>query len=164
MSDYLQQRRDHIAAGRPLPEKKKYQIPKVSEKRKQKLSEQATVAAKSDMDKFFEDARKRMVGTCQCGCAKPSQKNDDTFYRHCIAHIFPKRAFKSIATHPLNWVERSFWSGCHSQMDDTSMDRWVNFADFDDIKEKFHVLAPLLTDEERATKFYSHLERLIYKP
>ena len=54
------------------------------------------------------------------------------------------------------------FGGCHSVMDDTSMDRWVNFADWEDIKERFHLLAPLLTDEERATKFYTHLEKLIY--
>jgi CHASE3 domain sensor protein len=35
-------------------------------------------------------------------------------------------------------------------------------ADWDDIKEKFHQLAPLLTDEERATKFYSTLEKMVY--
>lgn len=163
MSDYLKQRMEFINAGRPLKEKKRYVIPKVSPKRQKQLKEQKQAGGDSDMDLFFQRTRKYMVGTCQCGCAKPTQKNDDTFYRHCIAHIFPKRLFKSIATNPLNWVERAFWGGCHSVMDDTSMDKWVNMADFDDIKEKFHQLAPLLTDEERATKFYAHLERLIYK-
>lgn len=47
-------------------------------------------------------------------------------------------------------------------MDEKGMDLWPNFADWDDIKEKFHQLAPLLTDEERATKFYKNLEYLIY--
>lgn len=42
------------------------------------------------------------------------------------------------------------------------MDRWPGMADWDDIKTKFHELAPLLTDAERATKFYSTLEKLIY--
>lgn len=127
------------------------------------------VAAKKQVElnakkeKWFAARRIEMKGFCQCGCGKPSSKNDDKYFRHSVAHLFPKFKFKSISFHPLNWVERAFWLGCHSQMDDTSMDRWVNFADWEEIKEKFHVLAELLTDEERATKFYSHFEKLIYE-
>jgi len=159
---YLQQRMQNILNGRPLKTKEKKPIAKKSAKRIEKEKEQKESGGDNLMDKFFENMRKRMVGVCQCGCAQPSQKKDDTFYRNCICHIFPKRIFKSIAQHELNWVERTFWGGHHSNMDNRSMDLWVNFADWDDIKEKFHQLAPLLTDEERATKFYSHLEKLIY--
>jgi len=161
---YLDERRAFIAAGRPLKQKKPYQIKKVSDKRAAKIKEEQKANSDDSMDKFFEKMRKRMTGVCQCGCGTKTQKDDDTFYRNCICHIFPKRIFKSIATHELNWVERAFWGGCHSQMDDTSIERWKNFADWEDIKERFHILAPLLTDEERASKFYHNLENLIYKP
>ena len=113
-------------------------------------------------EKWFKARRKEMIGTCQCGCAQPSQKKDDMYFRRSVAHIFPQRLFPSIQFHGLNWVERRFWGGCHSVMDDTSMDKWKNMADWDDIKEKFHILSPLLSDEERATKFYKHLEKLVY--
>ncbi len=162
ISEYMQNRMAHINAGRPLPEKKTYQIPKVSKSRAKKLAEQKESGTDKLMDKFFETARKSMVGTCQCGCTKKSSKHEDAHYRCSVAHVFPKRIFKSIATNQFNWVERNFWDGCHSRMDDTSIEKWVNFADWDDIKERFHALAPLLTDEERATKFYSNLEKLVY--
>jgi hypothetical protein len=162
MNDYLKKRQDHINAGRPLPEKKKYSIPKKSEKRIEKEKEQRESGGDSSLDLFYDRNRKKMVGVCQCGCAQPSQKKDDTFYRNCICHIFPKRIFKSIATHDLNWVERTFWMGHHSNMDNRSMDLWPKFADWDDIKEKFHNLVPLLTPEERKNKFYQHLENLVY--
>ena len=113
-------------------------------------------------EKWFKARRKEMVGTCQCGCGQPSQKKDDMYFRHSIAHIFPQRLFPSIQFHRLNWVERRFWGGCHSIMDDTSMDKWKNMADFDDIKEKFFELSPLLSDEEKATKFFKHLSKLVY--
>lgn len=113
---------------------------------------------------WFRNTRKRLTGICQCGCGNKSQKNDDMYFRHSCCHIFPKGKFQSIQYHPLNYVERAFFGGCHGILDDTSMDRWVNMSDWGDIKEKFHILAPLLTDEERATKFYTHLETLIYKP
>jgi hypothetical protein len=61
----------------------------------------------------------------------------------------------------LNYVERAFWGGCHGNMDDRSMDKWVGMADWDDIKTKFERLVPYLTLEEKATKFFSHLERLV---
>ncbi len=139
--------------------KPKKPIPKVSEKRKQEL---AKVSGDSEMDLFFERNRKKMTGICQCGCGQKSQKNDDTFYRGSICHIFPKRIFKSIADNDYNWVERTMFGGCHSQMDDSSIAKWVNFVDWEDIKERFHILAPLLTDAERKTKFYHNLEKLIY--
>lgn len=157
-------RRLKSEAGLPKP-KKTYYLPKVSKKRAAKMAEEKKLRDGDDtlMEKWFKAHRKAMVGVCQCGCAKPSQKKDDLYFRHSCSHIFPKSKFESIMYHPLNFVERAFFGGCHSVMDDTSMDRWPNMADWDDIKEKFHALAPLLTDAERATKFYSQFEKLVYK-
>lgn len=114
------------------------------------------------LDKWFKSTRNKLTGTCQCGCGKPSSKYDDKYFKHSCSHVFPKSKFPSIATHPRNFVERAFWGGCHSIMDDTSMDRWTTFSDWENIKEIFHELAPLLTDEERSNKFYTHFEKLIY--
>jgi hypothetical protein len=116
---------------------------------------------KLEKEQWFKLIRSKLVGTCQCGCGNKSQKYDDTFFRGSCCHIFPKSKFHSIKYHPLNYVERAMFGGCHSIMDDTSIDRWVNFADWDDIKAKFYVLSKLVTDKEKSTKFYSHLEKLI---
>lgn len=120
------------------------------------------------MGRWYQARREEMTGICQCGCAEPSQKQDDLHFRSSAAHIFPKHLFESVKEHPLNWVERKVWAGiggtsaCHSIMDDTSMDRWPNMADWEDIKAKFRILAPLLTREEKATNFYKSLEKLVY--
>lgn len=114
-----------------------------------------------ELKQWFLDVREKLTGFCQCGCGNKSQKNDDKYFRHSCCHIFPKSKFPSVATHPLNYVERSFWGGCHSVLDDTSMDRWVNMADWQDIRQKFMILAPLLTKEERCSKFYTHLNTLV---
>lgn len=142
--------------------KPKKPIAKRSAKKIAEEKEAKEAGTDGEMDQFFVAMRKKMVGVCQCGCTRKSSKFEDDTYRCSISHIFPKSRFKSIATHPLNWVERNFWEGCHGNMDNRSMDLWTKFADWDDIKEKFHVLASLLTDEERATKFYTKLEKLIY--
>lgn len=153
------------AARIPRPKPEKRPMRRKSEKRiAREEAEKKLVSSDGDTlkEKWFKSRRKEMTGTCACGCGEPSQKKDDIYFRHSVAHIFPKHLFPSIMYHPLNWVERRFWGGCHSIMDDNSMDRWPNMADFDDIKEKFYILAPLLTDEEKATKFHTRLEKLVY--
>ena len=115
-----------------------------------------------ELERWFKGVRRKLTGKCQCGCGKPSSKHDDKYFKHSCSHVFPKSKFPSIATHPRNFVERAFWGGCHTNMDEQSMDKWVNFADWENIKEIFHEVAPLLTDEERTTKFYAHFEKLIY--
>lgn len=148
----------------PLPTKKEKKPIRNVSQHQQTLSKAAKDAnGDSEKDKFFSKMRKSLTGTCQCGCGQKTSKDDDLYFRFCICHIFPQRLFKSIQFHPLNWVERKFFGGCHTNMDDRSMDKWPMFADWDDIQEKFHQLAPLLTDQERSKKFYRQLESLVFK-
>lgn len=159
---YNEQRLAFINAGRPLPEKKKYRLRNVSPARQKKLDEQKEQRGEkpTEKQKWFDDRHKEMVGVCQCGCGGKSSKGTITF-RNSAAHIFPQRLFKSIQFHPLNWVERSFWNGCHRRMDEKSMAQWKNFADWDDIVAKFLVLEKLLTPEERGKKFFRMLEEMV---
>jgi hypothetical protein len=167
-SEYLIKRRDQALGLRaPDPKKEKKPIAKESEKMKAKKAAEKKVLGDDDTakEKWFKARRREMVGVCQCGCAQPSHKNDDVNFRGSAAHIFPKSekdGFPSVALHPLNWVERRQFGGCHDNMDNGGMDKWPQMADWDDIKEKFHILAPLLTEEERRKKFYIHLEKLVY--
>lgn len=146
-------------------EKKVYRIHKKSAKKLKQEAEEKVLRGDDDTlkEQWFKARRKQLTGTCQCGCGQPSQKRDDTFFRGSICHIFPKASFPSVMYHPLNWVERAMFGGCHHNMDNQGLDKWPLMADWDDIKERFHELAPLLTDEEKATKFYSKLEYLIFK-
>lgn len=162
MSNYLEQRFKEKLYGKAYKHKEPYVIPKKSQKKIAEEKKEKEERGDGGLDKFFERNRAKMTGNCQCGCAQKSQKKDDTFYRGSICHIFPKKTFKSIATNDLNWVERAMFGGCHSNMDNRSISIWPMFADWDDIKEKFHQLAPLLTEQERKTKFYSTIEKLIY--
>lgn len=153
--------------GIRMPDAKKAATPikKVSDKKAKQIAEEKKKTKGDDTvkEKWFKARRREMVNVCQCGCARKSSKFEDENFRSSICHIFPQRLFESVQFHPLNWVERNFWEGCHSNMDNQSMDKWPLFADWEDIKERFHILSPLLTDEERATKFYKHLEKLVYE-
>jgi hypothetical protein len=145
--------------------KERKPLKKVSDKKTAELRAEKEKVGEGETEKelWFKAIRKKLSGTCACGCGQPSQKNDDMYFRHSCCHIFPKAKFESVKYHPMNFVERRFFGGCHSVMDDTSMDRWPNMADWQNIVEKFHILAPCLTDDERKTKFYQHLEKLIYQ-
>lgn len=146
-----------------LPKPKKA-ISKKSAKKIKQDAEEKKLRGEDDtlMEQWFKARRKELTGICQCGCGNKSQKHDDTFFRGSCCHIFPKSIFESIMYHPLNCVERAMMGGCHHNMDNQGMDRWPQFADWDDIKERFYVLAPLLTDKERSNKFHDKLESLVY--
>lgn len=148
------------------PKKKKvYTIPRKSKKKLAQEAEEKKLRGDDDslMEQWFKARRKELTGTCQCGCGQPSSKKDDTFFRGSCCHIFPKNDFESVMYHPMNCVERAMFGGCHTNLDNQGLDKWPSMADWDDIKERFHILAPLLTDQERALKFYSKLESLVYK-
>lgn len=125
---------------------KKYSIPRVSAKKKREID-----AKKNDdsLEQWFIERRKEMKGYCQCGCGAKSSRDDDKFYKFSIAHILQKRHFKTVSTHPLNFVEMAFWGGCHSRMDDRSSLLWVNMACWDEILQKFLTMLPLIDDKER---------------
>lgn len=145
-------------------QKKKYVIPKKSAKKLAQEAAEKELRAGDDtlLEMWFKARRNDLTGTCQCGCGQPSQKKDDTFFRGSCCHIFPKRLFPSIMYHSLNFVERAMYGGCHANLDEGGMNKWPGMADWEDIKERFHILALLLTDQEKATKFYYTLEKLVY--
>lgn len=156
-----QEIKDKVGTKRDVSKRKRANLNALS--RKLHETQRELDPEKDYRETWFKNIRKKLTGTCQCGCGNKSQKNDDMYFRHSCCHIFPKSKFESVQYHPLNYVERAFFGGCHGILDDTSMDRWVNMADWEDIKKKFYILAPLLTDKERATKFYTHLEKLVYE-
>lgn len=152
---------EFINAGRPLPEKKKYSIPKISKKRQEKIDEQKKAGGDSELDLFFEQMRKKLRGKCLfCGGAT-TWKNDD-LWRVAVAHLLPKRHFKSVATNEDNWVELC-WN-CHTDFDNNKI-TWILLKDskeWDTLSEKLLNIIPLITQEERKNKLYDKLCQLVY--
>lgn len=146
------------------PKKKKYyRIPPKSQKKIQQENESKISGADQKLENWFIDRRADLTGYCQCGCGEPSQKDDDKFYKGCCCHIFPKSLFKSVMYHPMNYVERRMFGGCHSNMDNRSIFLWPNMQDWEDIKRKYYILEPLLTEKERKKKFYRLFKEIVAK-
>lgn len=163
MNDFLKHRQDYILKGRPLPEKKKYKINPVSEKRKAKLKEQASQGGESEMDLFFESQRPSMTGKCLF-CSENTMKHDDEKYHFSLAHLLPKAIFKSVATHPDILIELCFYNNsCHTNFDN-GMISWEFLKDSKEwliIREKLLIVLPCVAPEERKNKLYAKLENLL---
>ncbi len=151
MSDYLKQRMEFINAGRPLPQKKTYQIPKVSEKRKKKLAEQG-VKGDSALDVWFEERRREMTGKCFL-CGGKTEKHNDETYRRSLHHLFDKRPamFPSVATNVHNCLELCFYgNSCHTNIHNGTI-TWQLLMDSkegDMILEKVKKIYPHISQSE----------------
>ena len=135
--------------GGKLKTKSPYVIPRVSEKRKKMMAEAKKEAdPEQSMEAFFQARRLEMTGKC-AHCGGASCKNDGEWFRASIAHILPKAYFKSIATHPKNWIELCFWKeNCHGQMDNKLLDL-TDMHCWDTIVERFLEMYPVIAKEER---------------
>lgn len=102
------------------------------------------------LEKWFNDRRKEMKGFCVCGCGSLSSKNDDKYFKFSAAHVLPKKNFKSLMYHPLNFIELSYWNGCHTVFDNMGYDYCKNTKPelWKIVVERFKILYPLIAPEE----------------
>lgn len=113
------------------------------------LEQKALNASKAAaMQRWFAERREEMKGKCaHCG-GKTMKYNGDKFY-YSIAHILPKAYFKSVATHPDNWIELCFYGeSCHTNYDNHMIDI-MDLNCFDDVISKFVRMYPDIDKEER---------------
>jgi len=138
-------------------QKKIYQIPKVSKKKAERAAKdkeliesgKAIVSGGSaDLKRWFEERRKEMTGRC-LHCQGKSCKDSDEYFKFSIAHILPKRLFKSVATHHLNWIELCFWgNSCHTNLDNNALDL-TDLNCFDTVIQRFVAMYPSIDKSER---------------
>lgn len=102
----------------------------------------------TELQKWFEDRRKELKGICG-HCGGKTCKDDDKYYKFSICHLFPKAYFKSVATHPDNFVELCFWNNnCHGNMDNKTLDL-TEMNCWAEIVEKATRIYPSIAPNER---------------
>lgn len=106
----------------------------------------------ADLNRWFDDRRLEMAGRCM-HCGGPTSRKSDVYYKFCIAHILPKALFKSVETHPLNWIELCHFSGngansCHTNMDHHMLDI-IELNCFNTVIERFVAMYPSIAAKER---------------
>lgn len=122
---------------------------KSAKKIQQEKEEKAErVGGGSELDRWFKERRKQMTGICQ-HCSGKTTKNSDQYFRHSIAHLLPKNLFKSIATHPENWLELCYFDpSCHANYDNHTLD-FIQLNCFDDAVKKFAAMYPDIAPKEK---------------
>lgn len=133
----------------PKP-KKVYRIAKKSAKKiAQEAEDKAQrVGGGNELDRWFKERRKEMTAIC-AHCGKKTEKNSDSLYKNSIAHLLPKRLFKSIATHPDNWLELCYYeNSCHTNYDNHMLDL-IDLNCFDEAIRKFVSMYPHIAPKER---------------
>lgn len=89
-------------------------------------------------------------GTCHCW--ECNAYVPDPFIRHASAHIFPKAAFPSVATHPDNYL--ILGAGCCHDKSHT-VERFKKMGIWREAVERFLKFEHLLTQEEKAKDYYT---------
>jgi len=107
------------------------------------------IRSKSELDKWFLDRRNEMTGYCVCGAK--SCKDNERYFRYSLAHVLPKKTFKSIATNANNCIELCFFeNSCHTNFDNLG---YANCKENNPklwaiIVRKFKVLFPYIAENE----------------
>lgn len=120
--------------------------------------------ANSNMYSFFLSQRKNMTGYCLF-CGGKTTKDDDKTFHYSLAHLLPKRAFKSVSTHPDILIELChFGNSCHANFDNgiISWDDISKKPAWGVIKEKLKKILPLVSEQEKRNKLYSRIFDLVF--
>lgn len=134
-----------LKADALLPKEKKfYRLKQVSDKKREKDSG----AKEESMWPWFLERRTEMTGKCM-NCGDKTEKRNEQYFHFSIAHILPKRYFKSVATDIDNWIELChFGRGCHTQLDNYFIDI-TELHCWDQVIEKFIRMYPRIDPSER---------------
>ncbi len=100
-----------------------------------------------ELEKWFLERKKEMTGICQ-NCGGKTEKNTKQ-YKCSAAHILPKSKFKSVSTHPLNFIELCFYGrSCHTNFDNKIIDI-DKLNCYDEVLKKIEIMYPILTNLEK---------------
>jgi hypothetical protein len=77
----------------------------------------------------------------ECGCYVPEE-----YYRHATAHIFPKNIFKSVATHPMNYLILP--AGCCHDKTHT-VESFSKMKVWSEAVRRFKIFEPLITEKHK---------------
>lgn len=149
MGDYFRHLQQLKAGMAKTPEKETKGIAKVSEKKKAQIA-----AAKPEaelLEEWFEDRSKEMTGKC-VECGEKSCKGDPVYWKFSICHILPKKIFKSVKRHPLNFIELCHFGKSHHNNFDTLGYEWAKEhmpKAWEIIVQRFKIIYPAIVPAER---------------
>ena len=139
---------ERLRQARIPKEKKPYKgIPKKSAK---KIKEEKEVGGKPPsklaLDKWFFDIEAKHWDSGWCACQECGELIPRTYARPAIAHLLPKKLFKSVATHPLNYLILGAGCGDHYKTD--RIDKFTQMKVWPEAARRIKEIIPLLPFDE----------------
>lgn len=128
--------------------KEKKPIAKQSEKKKAEIKaikEAGKPASKLELDVWFADKIETHFGPFFGYCWECGDKIPRQFARAAVAHLLPKKNFKSVATHPENYMILGAHC-CHKKTD--RLDLFVKMRMWNEAARRIKVMMPLLPHDE----------------
>jgi hypothetical protein len=149
MNDYLKDRMLRKNGLLPKMEFKKPKIPikKISYKRLAEIKLNVANVNKMDLEKWFADIEEKYWGGGKkMYCMECSEYIPKEYARHATAHLLPKKIFKSIETHPLNYLILGAGCSCHEKSH--RVDKFIKLKIWPEAKRRINELIPLLPVDE----------------
>lgn len=151
MSDYFKQLQQQKIHGKPPVEKKKYVIPKKSEKKLKQEKEEKELSShrvtKLELDVWFNTISAFHCSTFGgCNCMECGAWIPQSYMRAATAHLLPKKLFKSVAVHPQNYLILGAGCGCHQKTD--RIDKFVTMSVWPKAAHRIKEMIPLLPFDE----------------
>lgn len=112
-----------------------------------KLHKVQNEVTRKTLNEWFNDIEERHSdGGTGCACWECGSWIPPKFFRHATAHLLPKKTFKSVATHELNYMILGAGCGCHAKTD--RLDQFVRLRIWPEAARRIKVMMPLLPFEE----------------
>jgi hypothetical protein len=147
---YLDDRRNHINAGRPLKQKKVYKLKPISDKKAAKIKAEKERLGGDDTEliKWYKARMKQMSGRCN----ETGLKTETRIYAYAImsiCHLLDKRDTKcpSVKTHPFNWIELA--PDVHTMFDKATWKEREMMGCWETIRDRLILVYPSLAESER---------------
>ena len=131
--------------------KKKKPLKKISDKLKAEREKEKIVGkpvSKLALDKWFDDIKIKHWGKLggYYHCMECGSFISYEYARHATAHLLPKKLFKSVATHELNYLILGAGCGCHQMTD--RVDKFCQMKVWPEAARRIKEMIPLLPFDE----------------
>lgn len=111
-----------------------------------KLHDVQDQAERIDLNEWFNRIELKHSNGKGCYCMECGEWIPQQYMRHATAHLLPKKIFKSVATHELNYLILGAGCGCHQKTD--RLDKFCKMKVWPEALRRIRIMMPLLPFDE----------------
>lgn len=111
-----------------------------------KLHEAQDNVERKDLNEWFNRIELKHSNGKGCYCMECGEWIPQQYMRAATAHLLPKRLFRSISTHELNYLILGAGCGCHYKTD--RVDKFIQMKVWPEAARRIKIMMPLLPFDE----------------